>query len=64
MYVVLEAYGHLDAGCCVIYIAVLSNKLGTVEFGMFLYNGFILLKETKYVPSAFLSRQSILVINT
>lgn len=31
MYVMLEAYGHLDASCCEIYIAVLSNKLGTAR---------------------------------
>lgn len=27
----LEAYGHLDASCCVIYIAVLSKQLGTAR---------------------------------
>lgn len=31
MHVTLEAYGHLDASCCVIHIAVLSNKLGTAR---------------------------------
>lgn len=31
MYVMLEAYGHLDAGCCVIYIAALSKQLGTAR---------------------------------
>lgn len=35
MYVMLEAYGHLDASCCVIYIAVLSEQLGTARIQCF-----------------------------
>lgn len=31
MYVIFEAYGHLDASCCVMYIAALSKQLGTAR---------------------------------